>query len=50
MNQSINQSNIEKNKNFDDVNDEKIIDRNDETENEKIIDSKTNKTTNLTNC
>ena len=38
--------NIEKDKIFDDEKDEKMIDRNDETKNEKIIDSKTNETTN----
>ena len=45
---TISDVNIEKNKNFDDEKDEKMIDRNDETKNEKIIDSKTNETT--TNC
>ena len=47
---TISDVNIERNKNFDDEKDEKMIDRDDETENEKIIDSKTNETTNSTNC
>ena len=35
---TISDANIEKNKNFDDATSKKIIDRDDETKNEKIID------------
>ena len=43
---TISDANIEKNENFDNVENEKMIDRN----NEKNFDSKTNETTNSTNC
>ena len=47
---TISDASIERNKSFDDEKNEKVIDRNDETKDEKIIDSKANETTNSTNC
>ena len=55
---TISDTNIEKNMNFDEMKNDEMINRNNETKNEKIIDrndvknfdSKTNETTNSTNC
>ena len=46
---TVSDANIEKNKNFDEEN-ENVIDSNDETKKIKNFDSKANETTNSTNC